>query len=287
MYCMLIIYPLSLVILAGTCLSDQPLLWTCPESTDNKTAYFPNIAFDENSLANSVRGSPYLSGLYVYRFEPVINDSCNSIPLIEFCYEISSKINNIEMTILLGSIDSIEPNGTSFMGRVFTQVAIDTTVKCNLILTNDSVCCQSERINVTLSTQVLQQINAFGIEFPDQTFLEHNDSQNMVKTFVATGLDFLGFVSSGDQEPVLMLQGNGCFMNLNLRFLRFIIESEEPPNSQSSNIILVIVTVLPTIGGLMIFLLIITVLIFVIRWRKWKKMKLDKDPQKAFDNANC
>ena len=81
------------------------------------------------------------------------------------------------------------------MGRVFTQVAIDTTVKCNLILTNDSVCCQSERINVTLPTQVLQQINAFSIAFPNQTLLEYNDSQNMVNTI---SLDFRGFVSNGD-----------------------------------------------------------------------------------------
>ena len=175
------------------------------------------------------------------------------------------------MSILLGSIDSIEPDGTSFTGRVFTQVTIETTVKCNLILSNDSVCCQSERIEVTLPTQVLQQINAFGIEFPNQTLLEYNDSQNIVKTFVATGLDFRGFVSNDDQEPVFMLQANGRFMNLNLRYLRFVIEDTPTSYSGFSNTSATIATFLSVIGAMMTLLLIASVILFAIRRQKRRK----------------
>ncbi len=217
------------------------------------------------------------------------NNSCNSISLIEFCFENTEKDkNNVALSILLGSIDDVVPDGTSFTGRLFVQKTINTTVNCNLKLTKDSVCCQSERINVSLPTQL--QINAFGIEFPNQTLLEYNDSENVVETFVGTSLDFRGFVNSpGAQQPVLMLQGNGRFMNLNLRFLRFV--TEESPDSNSGSVVnnIVLVTVLATGGGLiiLIFLLGITVLIFAIKWRKRKKMIISKDPQKAFDNANC
>jgi hypothetical protein len=195
------------------------------------------------------------------------------------------------MSILLGSIDNVEPSDTSFTGRVFIQKTIESMVNCNIKKAiNNSMCCQSVRIDVTLSTQLLQQVNALGVEFPDQILLEYsNDSQNnIVETFIATSQDFLGFVSTGDQEPVLMLQGNGNFMNLSLRYLRFIIE--ESPNSQSSNTThsLALAIVLPIVGGLTtIFLSIIAVLIFAIWWRKRKKVKIGKDPQKALDNANC
>ncbi len=285
-----------MIIHAGTCLS-QPLLWTCPTSSDNKPSHFPNISFDDDSLANSVRGSPYLSGLYVYRFQPLINSSCNTIPLIEFCYgisEIDTKKNNksIDIAILLGSIDNIEPSGTSFTGRVFIQETIESTVNCNIKKAmNDSVCCQSVRIDITLSTQLLQQINALGVEFPNQILLEYgNDSQNnIVETFVGTSLDFRGFGSTGDQEPVLMLQVNGSFMDLGLRYLRLVIE--ESPNPQNTNTTLsslALAIVLPIVGGLIIiFLSIIAVLIFTIWWRKREKVIISKDPQKAFDNANC
>ena len=189
------------------------------------------------------------------------------------------------MSILLGSIDDddIEADGTSFIGRVFAQAVINIRVNCNLKKAlNDSVCCQSLRIDVTLSTELIQQINAFGVEFPNQTFLEYSDPQNnMAKTFVASGLDFLGFASNGG---VLMLRANGQFMNLKLRYLRFVIK-----NSESTNTTLVVV--LPTVGGLILIMLLstIAVVIFAIKWRKRKKttMLLDKDPQKAIDNANC
>jgi hypothetical protein len=287
---------LPLIVHAGTCLS-QPLLWTCPTSTDNERSYFPNISFHDDFLANSVRGSPYLSGLYVYRFQPLINSSCNSIPLIEFCYEISEKDSNnnntsIVMSILLGSIDSVKPSGKSFTGRVFIQETVnESTVDCNIKkVVNNSVCCQSVRINVTLSTQLLQQVNALGVEFPDQILLEYsNDSQNnIVETFVATSQDFRGFVSTGNQEPVLMLQGNGHFMDLSLRYLRLVIEESPNPQNTNTTLSLALVIVLPIVGGLTVtFLSIIAVLIFAVWWRKQKKVIMDKDPQKALDNANC
>jgi hypothetical protein len=286
---------------AGMCLA-QPLLWTCPASSDNEPSYFPNISFDDDSLANSVQGSDYLSGLYVYRFQPLINSSCNSIPFIEFCYEISQKDNtksdkmnnnnSIEISILLGSIDKIEPSNTSFTGRVFAQKTIESTVNCNIKkVINDGVCCQSVRVDVTLPTPLSQQVNALGLEFPNQILLEYgNDSQNnRVETFVGTSLDFRGFVNTDDQESVLMLQANGYFMDLSLRYLRLIIE--ESPNSQSANtaLSLALAIVLPIVGGLTtIFLsIIIAVLIFAIWWRKRKKVMIGKDPQKTFDNANC
>ena len=187
------------------------------------------------------------------------------------------------MSILLGSInvDDIEADGTTFTGRVFAQAVISTAVNCNLKKAlNDSVCCQSVRIDVTLSTELIQQINAFGVEFPNQTLLEYSDPLNMAKTFVASGLDFLGFSSNGG---VLLLRANGQFMNLNLRYLRFVIK-----NSKSANTTLVVV--LPIVGGLILIILLstIAVVIFAIKWRKRKSIALlGKDPQKAIDNANC
>ena len=285
----------------GTCLA-QPLLWTCPSSneSDSEINYFPNIAFDETSFANSVQGSPYLEPIYVYRFQPVINGSCNNhIPRIEFCYDISEKDgkNNtgIRITILLGSIDDIEST-TTFTGRVFIQETIETMVNCNLRKQiNDSVCCQSVRVNVTLPTQLLQQVNAFGVEFPNQTLLEYADSQDnrsRVNTFVVNNLDFLDFGSIVDQHPVFMLRANGEFIDRNLRFLRFVIEESQSANNTVGELQLTIVIALPIVGGLtiIIFLSGIAVVIVAIWWRKRikrKKMMLGKDPQNGFDNKNC
>ena len=236
----------------------------------------------------------------MYPFQPVINGSCNShIPRIEFCYDISEKDtkNNtsIRMAILLGNIDSMEPSATTFIGSVFIQETIETMVNCNLgKQINDSVCCQSVRVDVTLPTQLLQQVNAFGVEFPNQTLLEYTDSQNnrsRVNTFVANGLDFIDFGSSVDQQPVLILQANGKSVGLNLRFLRFVIEESQSANNTVGELQLTIVIVLPIVGGLaiLIFLSAVAVVIFAIRWRKRikRKMMLGKDPQNGFDNKNC
>lgn len=222
----------------------------------------------------------------------MVDESCNSIPRIEFCFEINTKNaknNNIVLSILLGSIDSVAPDGTSFLARVFANAVISTPVNCDPELSstkdNISVCCQSEQINVSLPTQTLQQINAFGIELPpDHIFLEYNDSENVVETFVGTGLDFHGALT--DQQFRFPLQANGHFMNLSLRFLRFVIEQSPVQDSNTETVILG--TVLPTVGGLItLSLLSITVLIIAIKRRKMKKMVLSKDPQKTFDNANC
>ena len=236
----------------------------------------------------------------MYRFQPVINGSCNNhIPRIEFCYDISEKDgkNNtgIRITILLGSIDDIEST-TTFTGRVFIQETIETMVNCNLRKQiNDSVCCQSVRVNVTLPTQLLQQVNAFGVEFPNQTLLEYADSQDnrsRVNTFVVNNLDFLDFGSIVDQHPVFMLRANGEFIDRNLRFLRFVIEESQSANNTVGELQLTIVIALPIVGGLtiIIFLSGIAVVIVAIWWRKRikrKKMMLGKDPQNGFDNKNC
>ena len=236
----------------------------------------------------------------MYPFQAVINGSCNShIPRIEFCYDISEKDSNntgIQMAILLGSIDDMESSATTFTARVFIQETIETIMNCNLgKQINDSVCCQSVRVNVTLPTQLLQQVNAFGVEFPNQTLLEYTDSQDnrsRVNTFVTNGMDFLGFESNVDQQPVLVLQANGKFVDLNLRFLRFVIEESQSANNTVGELQLTIVIALPIVGGLtiIIFLSGIAVVIIAIWWRKRikrKKMMLGKDPQNGFDNKNC
>ncbi len=225
----------------------------------------------------------------------MIDNTCNGIPLIEFCYENSDKArNNIAMSIFLGSIDNVVPDDTSFTGRLFVQKTINTTVNCNPKLSIDSICCQSEQINVSLPTQQLQQINVFGIEFPNQTLLEYNDLESIVETFVGTTIDFRGFVNSpGAQQPVLMIQGNGRFMNLNLRFLRFVIEDTSnlgASNSGRVNTTAIITTVLVIIGVMMILLVVVCVICFTIRRQKQRKKITNMNQlvteQQALNNGN-
>jgi hypothetical protein len=194
------------------------------------------------------------------------------------------------MSILLGSIDNIEPSDTSLMGRVFVQKTIESTVNCNIKQAmNNSVCCQSLRIDITLPTQLLQQVNAFGVEFPNQTLLEYsNDSQNnIVETFVGTSLDFRGFVNTDDQEPVLMLQANGYFMDLSLRYLRLVIEESISPNSGRMNLNAIIVTILPiTIGVMITLLLIVSVIMFAIHRQKRRK-NIITEQEEGISIATC
>ena len=93
----------------------------------------------------------------------------------------------------------------------------------------------------------------------------------MVNTLVGISLDFRGFVSNGDQEPMLLLQGNGRFMNLKLRYLRFVIEAAPTSSSELMDSTTIVATVLPIIGVMMTLLLIVSVILFAIRRQKRRK----------------
>lgn len=250
---------------ADTCLA-QSLSWTCPASSGNESdsVHFPNIMFDQNSLENSVRDSPYLSdiGVYIYHLQPMITDSqCNGETFIQFCFENSENSTNIEMLVVLGRILFIEPDRRSLTGRILEQISINTTVKCIPELSIDSLCCHSERIAVTLTNET----NAFAVQFPNQILLEYNGSQSMVETFVASRADVIDVDSNG----LSIIQANGNFMDLNLRFIQVVIN---PQNTTATNLpisIIIISTVVP-LGSLLLILVIVTVIIAGTQCRKRK-----------------
>ncbi len=249
----------------GTC-SAQSLLWTCPASSDNEVVYFPNITIDQDSLANSVQDSPYLSeiGLYVYRFQPMITDVCNDGEIsVQFCFVNAENSTNIDMLIVLGTVLFIEPDGASLTGILLDQISISTTVKCDPELSNNTVCCQSESIDVTLTNET----NAFAVQFPNQTLLEYNGSQSQVETFVATQTQFIGIGSNG----LSIFQANGRFMDLNLRFLQFTINPQNVTTTDLPTSIIIIGTMV-SVGILISILVTIAVVIAGIQWQKRKKI---------------
>ena len=251
---------------AGTCLS-QSLLWTCPATSDNETVRFPNFTIDQTSLENSIPDSPYLSdiGIYIYRFQPMITDSqCNGETFVQFCFENSENSTYIEMLVVLGTILFVEPDGTSLTGRVQDQISINATVQCIPELSNGNLCCQSESIAITLTNET----NAFAIQFPNQTFLEYNGSQSQVETFVATQVNVIGVGSNG----LSIIQANGRFMNLNLRFLQFVINLQDATTSNLPTLIVIIATVVPA-GSLLFILVLVAVIIAGTQCQKRKKRK--------------
>jgi hypothetical protein len=68
---------LSLSIVPTEACLAQPLELNCSTSTDNESTYFPDIPIDNISLADAIGDSPYLSQMYIYSFQPVINTSCS------------------------------------------------------------------------------------------------------------------------------------------------------------------------------------------------------------------
>ena len=250
----------------GTCLS-QSLLWTCPASSNNETIHFPNFTIDQTSLENSIQDSPYLSdiGIYIYHFQPMITDSqCNGETSVQFCFENSENSTYIEMLVVLGTILFVEPDGTSLTGRVQDQISINTTVECIPELSNDYLCCQSERITITLTNET----NAFAVQFPNQTLLEYNGSQSQVETFVATQVNVIGVGSNG----LSIIQASGRFMDLNLRFLQFVINPQDATTSNFPTLIIIIATVVPA-GSLLLILVLIAMIITGTQCRKRKKRK--------------
>ena len=248
---------------ADTCLA-QSLSWTCPAPSDNESVHFPNIMFDQNSLENSIQDSPYLSdiGVYIYRFQPMITDSqCNGETFVQFCFENSENSTNIEILVVLGTILFIEPDGRSLTGRILEQISINTTVECIPELSNDSLCCHSEKIAITLTNET----NAFAVQFPNQILLEYNGSQSMVETFVASRVNVIGVGSNG----LSIIQANGNFMDLNLRFIQFIINPQNTTTTNLPTSIIIISTVVP-LGSLLLVLVIIVVIIAGTQCRKRK-----------------
>lgn len=234
-------------------------------SGDDEAVMFPNITIDQNSLYDSVQDSPYLSdiGLYVYRFQPMITDACSGETFVQFCFVNAENSTNIDMLIVLGTVLFVEPDGTSLTGRLQNQISISTTVRCDPELSNNAICCQTERIDISLTNET----NAFAVQFPNQTLLEYNGPQSQVETFVATQTRFIGIGRNG----LSIFQANGQFMDLNLRFLQFTI-NVTATNLPISTII--IGTVVPV--GILLSILVITnaVVIAGIQWRKRKKPML-------------
>ena len=255
---------------ADTCLA-QSLSWTCPASSGNESdsVHFPNIMFDQNSLENSIRDSPYLSdiGVYIYRLQPMITDSqCNGEAFIQFCFENSENSTNIEMLVVLGRILFIEPDRSSLTGRILEQISINTTVECIPELSIDSLCCHSEKIAVTLTNET----NAFAVQFPNQILLEYNGSQSKVETFVASRTNVVRVDSNG----LSIIQANGNFMDLNLRFIQVVINPQNTTTTDLPISIIIISTVVP-LGSLLIVLVIVAVIIAGTQCRK-RKTKIKK-----------
>ncbi len=265
---------------AGSMCLAQSLLWTCPAPSDNESVHFPDIIFNQNSLENSVRDSPYLSdiGVHIYRFQPMItNSQCSGETFVQFCFENSENSTNIEMLVVLGTILFIEPDGRSLTGRILEQISINTTVECIPELSNDSLCCHSERIDITLTNET----NAFAIQFPNQILLEYNtsESQSKVETFVATRANVIGVGSNG----LSIIQANGNFMDLNLRFIQFIINPQNATTTNLPTSIIIISTVVP-LGSLMLVLVIIALIIAGTQNRKRKKRRKEALNQLTGDN---
>ena len=276
------------IVHAGSCLAQQ-LQWTCSPSSDSEITYFPNIPIDETSLVNSVRDSPYLSNAYVYRFRPFINESCKRKTSVEFCFEDTESVSDIEMAIILARIDDARSDNTTFTGIVLDSISINATVECNQELRNNHhVCCHSERIDTSLPIQM----NGISVLFPNQRLLEYNDSQYQVETFVTDvqEADILKVDSNG--QPII--QGNGYFMNLNLRFLRFTIDDNEspettkPPRPSGPPNAIYIAVLVPTISVLAIVLLIVAVIILAFKWQKEKRKKINQRTEsEGLINVNC
>ena len=236
--------------------------------------------FDQSSLENSIQDSPYLSdiGVYIYRFQPMItNSQCNGEAFVQFCFENTKNSTHIQMLIVLGAIVFIEPGGTSLTGRVLEQIPINTTVQCIPELSNDSLCCHSERITITLTNET----NAFAIQFPNQILLEYNDSLSQVETFVATQVNVIGVGSNG----LSIIQASGRFMDLSLRFIRFIIYPQNATTPNLPTFIIIISTVVPA-GTILIASAFIAVIITVTQRQKRKKRRKDSSMKHLTGDRN-
>lgn len=253
-----------------TCLA-QPLELNCSADIGDST-YFPNTPIDNVSLADAIGDSPYLSNLYVYSFSPIIDGSCSrGKAFIEFCFENTQNIQNntVHMNILLGRMDNdVNSSSAHVSGIVMERVDISTLVIC--ANDNISVCCHSEIINVSLPTGV----NVFGVLWPKQNFLEYNDSQYQVQTFVSTEFNFIGTNSIGQPR----FETYGHTTNLSLRFLRFStgkqqIDSDLEQNGSSTVNQIIVATVVPLIGiSVIIILSVLAVAFYAVRRRqKWKR----------------
>ena len=271
-----------------TCLA-QPLELNCSADIGDST-YFPNIPIDNVSLADAIGDSPYLSNIYAYSFPPITNGGCSQgKTFIEFCFENTQNIQNntVQMNILLGRMDNdVNSSSTHLSGIVMERVDISTLVIC----TNDniSVCCHSEIINVSLPTGV----NAFGVLWPKQNFLEYNDSQYQVQTFVSTEFNFIGTNSIGQPR----FETYGHTTNLSLRFLRFSIEKQQiesvtEPNSSSTTENLIMAIVPPIVTVLIAVPLIMSTVVLAVKLHRKEKgkksAKIQLREEEAFDNANC
>ena len=193
----------------------------------------------------------------------MITDSrCNGEAYLQFCFNNSENSTHIEMLVVLGTIVFVEPDGSSLTGRVLEEIPINTMVECILELSNDSICCHSEKIDITLNNET----NAFAIQFPRQILLEYNDPESQVETFVATRANVIGVGSNG----LSIIQANGNFTNLNLRFLQLIIN---PQNSNNLPTTIIIISTVVPVSSLLLILVFITLIIACIQCQKQKKRR--------------
>ena len=278
---------LSLSLSLSPCLA-QPLELNCSTSAEDESTYFPNIPVDNISLTDAIGDSPYLSEVYIYSFQPLINDSCGGKTDIEVCFENAQLIqsNIIRMNILLGRIDNnITSSTTIIHGVVLERVDIISTAKCNPEFTNDGVCCHSERIDVSLPAEM----NAFGVLLPDQYLLEYNNSRYQAQTFVAGNFGFVGT----DNIRRAQFEIAGHYESLSLRFLRFNIQAGLPSQSSDSNSAnirrILSATLSPIFTLMIIVILTITIVVLSIKLRRKKgKIRITQlREEEAFDNANC
>ena len=240
----------------NTAVGQRQLEWTCSSSTPGPN-YFPNVPIDSSSVANAIRGSPYISPTYVYSFQPAISGSCKGKTHVEFCFDNTEDVGNIRIFILFGRLNSDTKQSSTFIsGTILDLIEINTTVKCDPDFVSINACCHSERINSSLPTEM----NAFGVIFPNQTqiLLEYNDSQHQVQTFVATNADATGLTSRGQ----LMFESSGFTTVLNLRVLRFVVSGEI--TSPASNLEMLNITAVVSLVIFLVTVILITALIIVI-----------------------
>ena len=210
----------------------------------------------------------------------ITNSQCNGEAFVQFCFENAQNSTKIQMLVVLGAIVFIEPGGTSLTGRVLEQIPINTTVQCIPELSNDSLCCHSERIPITLTNET----NAFAVQFPNQILLEYNDSQSPVETFVASQVNVIGVGSNG----LSIIQANGHFMDLSLRFIRFAINPQNATTPNLPTSIIIISTVVP-VGTILIASAFIAVIITATctQRQKRKKGRIMKHLTGERNGTNC
>ena len=243
----------------NTVVGQRQLEWTCSSSTPGPN-YFPNVPIDSSSVADAIRGSPYISQTYVYPFQPAtISGSCKGKTHVEFCFDNTEDVGNIRIFILYGRLNSDTKQSSSFIsGTILDLIEINTTVKCDPDFTSANACCHSERINSSLPTEM----NAFGIVFPNQTqiLLEYNNSQHQVQTFVATNTDFTGLTS----RRQFLFESTGFTTVLNLRVLRFVVSGDITPPPPASNLERLNITAVVSLVIFLVTVILITALIIVI-----------------------